>query len=259
MNEIILVNNSGEVLASSREVAEKFGKRHTHVLDIIKGFSEELSTTEFSVLFKESFYVALNGKKNIEYLMNRDGFSLIAMGFTGRKALAWKIKYIKAFNMMEEKLKSSNYLSEKEKLKLQLFSKDALEVATAHNKLVEIEVEEATRPLLITIEEQKPLVDFANHVTETSDTVDVGEFAKLVKNENIDIGRNRLFEWLRKNKYLMDNNIPYQQYIERKWFEVIETVKQTAYGSKIFTKTLITGKGQVALVEKLRKEYEVIV
>lgn len=111
------------------------------------------------------------------------------------------------------------------------------------------------KSLQSTIEEQKPLVDFARHVTESSDTVDVGEFAKIVKNENIIIGRNRLFEWLRKKGYLMNNNNPYQKYIENGYFQVIETTKDTAYGTKIFSKTLITGKGQVNLVEILRKEY----
>lgn len=144
MNEIILQNKNGRILVSSREVAENFGKRHTHILDTIKGFERDLSTAEFSALFVVSTYIASNGKENNEFLMNRDGFSLLCMGFTGKKALEWKLKYIEAFNKMEEKLKSGNYLTEEEKLKLQLFSKDASEVAYAHNRLVEI----ATAPYI---------------------------------------------------------------------------------------------------------------
>ena len=72
------------------------------------------------------------GRNQKIYLMNRDGFSLLCMGFTGKKALEWKLKYIDAFNKMEETLKTGDYLSEEEKLKLQLFSKDPLEVVTAH-------------------------------------------------------------------------------------------------------------------------------
>ena len=149
MSEITLCNQDGKILASSRDVAEKFRKRHTHVLDVIKGFKEELSTAEFSALFIPSSYKASNGKMNDEYLMNRDGFSLLAMGFTGKKALEWKLKYIDAFNQMEETLKFGDYLSEEEKLKLQLFSKDPLEVASAHNRLVELEVDKATAPLVV--------------------------------------------------------------------------------------------------------------
>lgn len=105
------------------------------------------------------------------------------------------------------------------------------------------------------LEEQKPLIDFANHVSSSSDAIDIGEFAKMVKNENIDIGRNRLFTWLRNNRYLMDNNVPYQRYIDNKYFKVIETEKTTAYGTKLFSKTLITGKGQIVIIEKLRAEF----
>mgnify|MGYP004672163117 CR=1 FL=1 len=118
-----------------------------------------------------------------------------------------------------------------------------------------MEVKEATAPLIQKIEEDKPYTDFAKHVTDSSDAVDVGEFAKMVQNENIDIGRNRLFVWLRQNKYLMDNNIPYQKYMDNNYFKVIETIRETAYGTKTFLKTLITGKGQVVLVEKLRREF----
>ena len=63
-----------------------------------------------------------------------------------------------------------------------------------------------------------------------------------------------MFEQLR----LMSNNIPYQKYIESKYFEVAETTKETAYGAKIFTKVLITGKGQVFFVGKLRREFGVV-
>jgi phage regulator Rha-like protein len=51
--------------------------------------------------FKKSFYKDASGKRNPKYLMNRDGFSLLVMGFTGKNALEWKIKYIEAFNSME--------------------------------------------------------------------------------------------------------------------------------------------------------------
>ena len=66
---------------------------------------DQLSTAEFSALFMEGKYVASNGKKNKEYLMTRDGFSLLVMGFTGEKVLRWKLDYIKAFNEMEKELK----------------------------------------------------------------------------------------------------------------------------------------------------------
>lgn len=125
----------------------------------------------------------------------------------------------------------------------------------ASKQLSDLEIKEATTLLLQKIEEDKPYTEFAKHVTESSDTVDVGEFAKIVKNEHINIGRNRLFTCLRENGYLMNNNTPYQKYMDNKYFDVIEITKDTAYGTKIFAKTLITGKGQIALIERLRKEF----
>lgn len=104
------------------------------------------------------------------------------------------------------------------------------------------------------IEEQKPLVEFANHVSNTSDLIDMNRMAKLLNDEHIDIGRNRLFEWLRNKEILMKNNLPYQKYVNSGYFQVKESTKETAYGSKIFATTYVTGKGQIYITEMLRKE-----
>lgn len=250
MNEIILQNKNGEVLASSLDIADRFNKRHDAVLRDIGNLIKSDSTILWSEMFKETTYQ--NRGKNYKcYDMNRDGFSLLAMGFTGKNALEWKLKYIEAFNKMEETLKSSDLISEEERLKLKLFSKDPMEVAMAHNKLVEL----ATAQFVKQIEEDKPYTEFAKHVTESSDSIDVGDFAKVVKKENIQLGRNRLFQWFREKGYLMANNSPYQRYVECGYFTVTEVTKNTAYGINVYTKTLVTGKGQVYFVEKLRKEF----
>lgn len=111
--------------------------------------------------------------------------------------------------------------------------------------------------LKLKIEEQKPLVEFANHVGKASDCIDMNEFAKMLKKENIEnMGRNRLFEWLRTHNILMSNNLPYQRYMEGGYFKVVETIKHTAYGDKLFSKCLVTGKGQIYLVEKIREDME---
>lgn len=101
--------------------------------------------------------------------------------------------------------------------------------------------------------EDAPLVDFASRVSNSSDSIDIGEFAKVLHSENIKLGRNKMFNWLRDNKYIMTTNVPYQKYIDNGYFEVIEVVKKTPYGDKIFAKTLITGKGQICIVEKLKE------
>jgi phage antirepressor YoqD-like protein len=108
------------------------------------------------------------------------------------------------------------------------------------------------------IEEQKPLVEFAKDVTSSVNAVSIGDFAKMLCGENITIGQNRLFQWLREKRYLINDgtNKPYQEYIDRGYFKVIAQTYETSHGTMLTTKTLITGKGQVAISEKLRKSWE---
>lgn len=101
-NEVQVINNNGQLVVSSRKVAEDFGKQHKDVLENIRNIlAAENSATKF---FYESTFEN-RGKQYPEYLMNRDGFSLLVMGFNGKEALTWKLKYIEAFNAMEKKLK----------------------------------------------------------------------------------------------------------------------------------------------------------
>ena len=250
MNYLVKQNTNGVVMTSSRRIAEVFGKEHKHVIRNIEENLKYFTKPNFGL----SEYTDNSGKKNKMYLLDRDFTSFIIMGFTGEKAKEWKVKYINAFNMMENMLKNGTQLTEEEKLKLQLFSKDSLEVVQAHNKLLEL----ATKPLQDKIEQDKPLVTYASEVIESKDSIDMNEFAKLLKDLNIFAkGRNLLFEWLRSQKILMGyphKNIPYQKYMNMKLFELQQCTKQTAYGVKLYNKTLVTPKGQVYIVEKL-KEY----
>lgn len=102
MNDIILSTQNGEPVASSRQIAESFGKEHKDTLECIRQIlAAENSATKS--MFYETTYEN-RGKQYPMYLMNRDGFSLLVMGFTGKAALEWKLKYIQAFNEMEKKL-----------------------------------------------------------------------------------------------------------------------------------------------------------
>ena len=109
------------------------------------------------------------------------------------------------------------------------------------------------------LEEQEPMVKFAEIVANTSEDIDMNEMAKICNQEGLfidgkTIGRNKLFKWLKDKKILMENNQPYQKYIDQQLFSVSEVVKHTAYGDKTFRKTYITGRGQVKIVEMIRKE-----
>lgn len=100
MNELVIMHNKQAVTTSLR-VAEVFGKDHKHVLETISNLAAEKSAAKF---FAEATYDN-RGKQYPMYYMNRDGFTLLAMGFTGKKALQFKINYIQAFNSMEATLK----------------------------------------------------------------------------------------------------------------------------------------------------------
>ena len=105
------------------------------------------------------------------------------------------------------------------------------------------------------IRHDQPLVEFANQVSNTDNLIDMNAMAKLAIEENIPIGRNRLFCWLRKNQILMSDNLPYQRYIDRGYFVVKESVFDTGSMTKTYQQTYVTGKGQAYIIGRLRKEF----
>lgn len=114
MNNLINIQNKdGQLIVTSREVAKNFEKRHNDVVEAIENKIKNLTTENIVVgnYFIESEF---NHKGNTykEYLLTRDGFSFIVMGFTGAKADVWKLKYIEAFNKMENALKEVYHISQ---------------------------------------------------------------------------------------------------------------------------------------------------
>ena len=101
---VVTRNNDGELVVTSRQVAEDFGKQHQHVTQAIENLISENSLLKSMMM--ESEYTTERGRKDKEYLLTRDGFSLLVMGFTGSRALEWKLKYIEAFNKMEQAIKN---------------------------------------------------------------------------------------------------------------------------------------------------------
>lgn len=255
MSDINLTNNNGKILVSSREVAEKFGKRNSEVNRAIENLTVQNCTVKN--MFIKTTYTSSRGREENEYMMDRDGFSLLAMGFTGKKAIEWKLKFIEAFNQMEEKLKSGNYLSEEEKLKLQLFSKDPSEVAYAHNRLVEL----ATAPLIAENEEMKPKAEFHDAVSVAKNCVSFGKFAGTFQNNNdISFGRNKIMDWCRERDYLCSShnlkNKPSQKMIDCGYMQYKENVNERNSEQYITYTPLLTGKGQIWLTKKLLEYFD---
>ena len=236
MSEIILKEENGQVLASSRDVAEKFGKQHNSVLktiygenrkgEHINGLADEIlaSGNPLTKYFIESEYEN-RGKKYKECLMTRDGFSLVVMGFTGNNAIEWKLKYIDAFNKMEEELRkqSSKALptTYKEAL-LQL-----LEQVEKNEKL-----EEERKILLPKVEYHDDVLNKEGLITTTVIAKDLGfkSATKLNKimNMNKIIFKNQSGTWCPYADYewlISDGYADYQSYTQEhsspclKWTE----------------------------------------
>lgn len=244
MNDIILSMQNGEPVVSSRQIAESFEKRHDHVMrdieDIMRGLPKNGDTPMF---YKTEYVHEQNGQSYPMYLMNRDGFTLLAMGFNGKAALEWKLKYIAAFNEMEKKLADQPQLTRSQLL--------ATALIAAHEELEEKDKR---------IAEMTPKGVFADAVSASSQSILVGEMAKLLSQNGIQMGQNRLFSWMRENGYLIkdrkrtDYNMPTQKSMELRLFEIKETSIAHSDGHTSINKTpKVTGIGQVYFVNLFLK------
>ena len=115
---------------------------------------------------------------------------------------------------------------------------------------------EEKKALEAKIEEQKPLVEYAEHIQASKDVIDMKSMAKLASKNGIKIGRNKLFSFLRDRKILDRENIPYANYMDKEWFEVVESTYTFSNGEEKITKTtLVKPKGQIGIIRQLKKYY----
>ena len=105
------------------------------------------------------------------------------------------------------------------------------------------------------IRKDEPKVKFADHVSDSTNLIDVNKMANLCADHGIRIGRNRLFAWMRARGILMGGNIPYQEYIENGYFRVKESVYETNGQTRTYQQTFVTGKGQQYILSRLMREY----
>ena len=241
----IIIENNRPVV-SSRKVAEIFEKEHRRVLQDIR----ELSCGDDFRLhnFVQSSYINSQDKEQPEYLMTRDGFTLLAMGFTGAKAMQWKIKYIEAFNKMEAELRNP--------FSIPKTLPEALRLAAS--------LEEKRLVLEAKIEHDAPHTNLGKTITASHDCITVAEFVPIMKQAGIKYGydgkrlwQNNLYDMLRKDGFLLTRpkNMPSADARDEKIFFVEEKTNYNAYGDVHINKqTLITGKGQTKLLDYYRKK-----
>ena len=226
MNEILAVNSNTQTV-SARELHERL-KINTRFNDwfprmVEYGFSEGLD------FYSKMSKTENGGRPSKDYDISIDMAKQICMiqrTPEGKKCRQYLIDLEKAWNTQEK-----------------VFAR-ALKMA-----------DETINNLKLQIAEQKPLVTFAENVASSADSISMKQMANLAQDEHIDIGRNRLIKFLKEKKILMKDNTPYQQYLDRKYFDVIKVPKKTVYGEMYFPTTVVTGKGQIWLLNKLKEEY----
>lgn len=200
--------------------------RNNDFIERIKDEIEDLSGYE-------TFVTEGGGTPQKYYNLNKDQLLLVGM----RESKVVRRGVLAYLN----KLKESTLPSYSESLRL-------LATSLEEQEKTALQLNQAKE----TIEVNKPKVVFADSVIGSENSILIRQFAKDVSDEDFKIGQNKLFEWFRANKYLMNNNEPYQNYIEMGLFEVI--TRSVGSGIETFTSktTKITGRGQVYFAKKLK-------
>ena len=238
MNDLVIMKDQ-QAVTSSLQVAENFEKSHKHVLEAIDNKIQSAeNSADYKKMFCEGTYQDTRGRNQKMYYMNRDGFTFIAMGFTGSKADTFKLKYIEAFNKMESHIKTGGF-------KVPSTMAEALRLAADQQEQIEA---------------MKPKVIFADSVSTSHTTILVGDLAKILKGNGINIDARRLFQWMRDNGYLIkrkgaDYNSPTQKSMNLGLFKIKESSHVNGDGVTVVTKTpKVTGKGQNYFVNKFLKD-----
>ena len=231
-NQDLVQNVNGELLVSSLTISENIDVLHDSLIASITKYEKELK--EFGNLQEQDFKEALKISNNKSLLKQRKAFLLnenqsmllINLSRNTEIVIRFKVNLTKAFSLMKSKLQENSFTIPK------TFSEALL---LASKQAEQIEKQNA---LLL---EQKPKVEFFEAVTNSKSAIDMGQVAKVLDK---DIGRNKLFEILRNKKILQKDNIPFQTYIDRGYFRVIEVKYTKPDGStNISLKTLVYQKG----------------
>lgn len=249
MNDLKIINLGNKLMVDSRDVAEMIDVRHSDLLIKICGYETHLTNGKFrsSDFFNISNYRDAKGQFRPCYLLTRKGCDMVANKMTGEKGVLFTATYVTKFEEMENSLKTT--------IKDSYMITDPIERAKAW--IVEAE---QTKTLTLQLEAQHPKVIFADSVSVSNTSILIGELAKIIKGNGVDIGEKRFFEWLRNNKYLIsrkgtDYNAPTQKSMILNLFRVKETVITHSDGHISINKTTkVTGKGQIYFVNKFKTE-----
>lgn len=212
--EIELINKNGVIFASSRSVSNDFDKRHDNVVAKIGNKIKEWENdtdlkNKVSEYFIESSYNDASGKLNKEYLLTRDGFSYLVMGFTGARADKWKIKYIDAFNKMELHIKNNiPKITREQQIELQILAGNTVDVFELKeykdriSRIAELKASDGTDKLMTLTQITSELNKYLDNpiLTTTilneflSDILELGEYKRIGKDKKRSFLPNEKFQ-----------------------------------------------------------------
>lgn len=248
---LVVLSQKGTPVTTSLLVAEKFGKHHRNVLRDIDGLIAQLASNDVLKIehpLKAMFAQVDNWvgqQNNRHYVMTRDGFTLLVMGFTGPQAMAFKLEYLNEFNRMEAELQVRTQAQQLP----QTFAQALRALAEAE------EIKEQQQVLLTQqagkIEEDAPKVDFYEAVTTSEQVWDLAEAAAILTKEFPRLGRSSLVKFLRREELFRQTAAhAFAQYYKSGHFR--EVFNHTP-GYPTTVKTVVTGKG-LALIRKRLSE-----
>lgn len=253
IQNVVYKTEKGTPVTDSVKVAGVFDKQHKNVLKSIRNLAAQNSAA--TKWFYETRYTDSRGQQQPMFVMNRDGFSLLAMSLTGEKALQFKVAFIEQFDKMEETIKNVTQAHPA----IPATFAEALRLAATQQE----QIEEQQRLLEAKdkqIEESAPRVLFSQAVETAETSILIGELAKILCQNGIAIGEKRLFQWMRDNEYLCTSgeryNQPTQRATEMGLFEMRKVTIQVGSSTKVRTTTKVTGKGQVYFVNKFLYEQQ---
>ena len=147
MNNLVVMKNQ-QAVTTSLQVAEVFGKSHRHVLEAIDELKKGVAENWADLFYEDTYVHPQNKQTYRQVIMNRDGFTLLAMGFTGQKALQFKLQYIDAFNQMENHIKNGLPETPEEKLLLTMdvTNRTVKRVTKVENRVTDLEENQTLAP-----------------------------------------------------------------------------------------------------------------
>lgn len=246
LQQVVYKTDKGTPVTDSVKVAQVFGKMHKNVLKSIRNLTaQNLAAKSW---FHEITYIDGRGQTQPMFLMNRDGFSLLAMSLTGEKALQFKVGFIQQFDAMEKALKeiattSTPAIPQTFAQALRLAAEQA---ETIENQERQIEAQR------VQLAEQEEDVKFVRSLQTADTSIYITDLAKLIAQNGVDIGGIRLFKWMRDNGFLTLDNKPTQRAIDLGVFEIKTSQWENPKTGELATSftTLVTVKGQKYFINK---------